>query len=244
MEEREVQFKHPVYVEVRRDGRAMAHAYTLPGCISKGKSMEEALAGIGKEIGLYYSWLKSHKVPLKETEEWELIEAKEGIAPFESGDAAELFTPDLEPPEDEEVEEYLRRMSFSRQDLLSLVTPLREEELKCTREGTSRTIEAILYHVARAEEWYISRLGPISELHQFASFQGTVFNYLAAVRRMAVKRLSALSPLERATVYRLPEFTQHPEEPWTMRKVLRRFLEHEREHTQNIVRLLNLPSPA
>ena len=236
-------FKHPVYVEVRRDGRAMAHVYTLPGCISKGKSMEEALQGIEREIGQYYSWLKSHRVTLEEIKGWELVEAKEGIAPFESGDAAELFKPDLEPPEDEELEEYLRRISFSRQDLLSLVITLPEEELKRQREGTKRTIEIILYHIAQAEEWYISRLGLIPELHQFDNFTGTVFDYLAAVRTMATKRLRSLSPLERATVYRIAEYTQHPEEPWTMRKSLRRFLEHEREHARNIAGLLNRPSP-
>jgi len=55
---------------------------------------------------------------------------------------------------------------------------------------------------------------------------------------MAYKRLLSLSPLERATVFRIPEYTDNPDEPWTLRKTLRRFLEHEREHFRNIQELL------
>ena len=54
--------------------------------------------------------------------------------------------------------------------------------------------------------------------------------FLEMERRTAVERLQALTELERTEVVQCARWTQHPEEPWTARKVLRRFLEHEREH--------------
>jgi uncharacterized damage-inducible protein DinB/predicted RNase H-like HicB family nuclease len=231
--------KHPVCAELRLDGRTMAHVMDLPGCISKGKSLEEALKNLSEEIQEYYSWLSRHGLSAGAFSlEWEMMEVQEGVAPFESGDAAALFQLDLHPPEDEELEEYIRRMEASRKDLLDLVSGLSEEELKKDRGPGKRTIEKILWHIAHAEEWYISRLGLIPELKEFDDFRGTQFEYLKAEREMAYKRLRSLTPLERVTVYRIPEYTDHPDEPWTSRKVLRRFLEHEREHTRNIKDLL------
>jgi uncharacterized damage-inducible protein DinB len=231
--------KHPVCAEIRKDGRAMAHVMDLPGCISKGQNLDQALAKLPEEIEDYRLWISRH-FPEREigSNSWELLELQEGVAPFESGDAAALFQLDLFPPEDEELEEYLRRMEASRKDLLDLVSGLSEEELKKDRGPGKRTIEKILWHIAHAEEWYISRLGIIPELKEFDDFKGTQFEYLEAERDMAYKRLRSLNPLERATVYRIPKYTNHPDEPWTSRKVLRRFLEHEREHTRNIRELL------
>ncbi len=231
--------KLPVYAEVRSDGRAMVHPYPLPGCISRGGCLEEALTGLAEQIEGYYRWLELHQWLVSDPQkEWELIEVRQEEAPFESGDAAALFPPDMIPPSDGELEKYLRLMAFSRQDLLAIVEPLPEEKRKKAYKEGKRTIEGILWHIAQAEEWYISRLGIIPELKQFDAFPGGQGEYLSAVREMANNRLRSLQSLERATVYRIPEFTDHPDEPWTLRKALRRFLEHEREHTGNIAHFL------
>ncbi|MCR4428573.1 MAG: DinB family protein [Caldiserica bacterium] len=230
---------HPVCAEIRKDGRTMAHVMDLPGCISKGDSLDQALAKLPGEIEDYRRWISSH-FPQKSTGSnfWELIEVQEGVAPFESGDAAALFQLDLYPPDDQEMEEYFLRMEASRKDLLNLISSMGEEELKKERVPGKRTIEKILWHIAHAEEWYISRLGIIPDFDDLENFQGTVFELLKAVRKLAYKRLRSLSPLERTTVFRIPEFTDNPDEPWTLRKTLRRFLEHEREHLRNIRELL------
>jgi hypothetical protein len=58
-------------------------------------------------------------------------------------------------------------------------------------------------------------------------------------RRTAVERLRLLDENERMGVFYPREWTDHPEEAWTARKMLRRFLEHEREHTAQIQEILN-----
>ena len=57
-------------------------------------------------------------------------------------------------------------------------------------------------------------------------------------RRTALNRLRGISAEERAGVFYPTTWTRHPDEAWTLRKVLRRLLEHEREHTGQVVEIL------
>jgi uncharacterized damage-inducible protein DinB len=230
-------------LETRNDGRTMVHALSLPGCFVRGADRETALAAFPKEIGAFLDWLEQKGIhPENATLEWELVEERQGVAPFESGDDAALFQLDLLPPEDRELESYLRVSQAAREDLLALTAPLSEEQMKA-RRPKMRTIEGILWHIANAEEWYVSRLGVIPELHAFDHFPGSLFEYLDAVRRMAQTRFRSLTSLERVTIYRIPEYTSHPDEPWNLRKALRRMIEHEREHTANIRIIRSEASP-
>ena len=72
--------------------------------------------------------------------------------------------------------------------------------------------------------------------------QDTALAWLEWTRRSAVRRLGTLSPHERSQVFRPSRYTDHPDELWTARKALRRFLEHEREHTAQIEAILRARS--
>ena len=52
--------------------------------------------------------------------------------------------------------------------------------------------------------------------------------------RKACKKTLKETLIKKDGIFMRPEYTQYPNEQWTARKVLRRFLEHEREHTYNI----------
>jgi hypothetical protein len=51
-------------------------------------------------------------------------------------------------------------------------------------------------------------------------------------------RLRALTEEQRAAIVYPTAWAYHPEEPWTARKALRRFVEHEREHTWQVREIL------
>jgi hypothetical protein len=59
-------------------------------------------------------------------------------------------------------------------------------------------------------------------------------------RRTAIARLQRLTSKERKAVFRPAHWTRNPEETWTVRKALRRALEHEKEHTAQIHEILDL----
>ena len=85
--------------------------------------------------------------------------------------------------------------------------------------------ERILRHVGNAEEWYVSRLvAPESLPTEWQDDEGMpLWDFLEMERRSALDCLRALSAEERAGVFYPTAWTSHPDEAWTLRKVLRRF---------------------
>lgn len=51
--------------------------------------------------------------------------------------------------------------------------------------------------------------------------------------------MAAAWPTCPTRVFYPTRWTSHPDEPWTARKALRRFLEHEWEHTGQVREILN-----
>ena len=138
------------------------------------------------------------------------------------------------------MEGYFRLMAYSRADLLGLVGNLPDEALDWKPDPESLTLRRLLRHIGNAEEWYVSRLVPPETLppeweHDEAL---PLFEFLEMERRTALDRLRRLSEPELGEVFYPARWAQHPGEPWTARKALRRFLEHEREHTDQVREIL------
>src|SRR5262249_43494194 len=94
------------------------------------------------------------------------------------------------------------------------------------------TVRGTLAHLAGAEEWYVSRLGQRSAAEQ-ANLH--VVQRLVDGRARAVEALLRLSPRQRDLVYVPTENpSDDPDEAWTLRKVLRYFLEHELAHLRSL----------
>jgi predicted RNase H-like HicB family nuclease/uncharacterized damage-inducible protein DinB len=233
---------YKVYLEVREDGRAMAHILELHGCFLKGKSREETIRGIPDSIRKYYGWLRKHGESVYPPDAFEIRIEEEilGDAAMESGDRAALFTPEKSPPDKGEVERFFKLMSYSRSDLLEVTKDLPGEILDRKPNDRTRTIRQILGHIARAEWWYLSRLGDWEELYSLnLKFPPEgIFEQLERVRSIAEKILRNFPEREWGKIFKNPKYTSHPEEEWTYSKVLRRFIEHEREHTENIMKIL------
>jgi antitoxin HicB len=65
--------KYRVLIQQDEDGIFVAKCPSLPGCISQGKTREEALTNITDAINGYLQSLKKHNEPLPRIEE-ELVE--------------------------------------------------------------------------------------------------------------------------------------------------------------------------
>ncbi len=227
--------RYAVYLETAEDGRCMAHVLTLPGCIARAPSRDEALQRLPDAIGDYRAWLRCHGEPAppgEEAIEIEIVDESAGFGPFDRGSAAALFPPDRQPVTAEEMEGHLRLMAHARADLLALVRDLPDDALDWQPDPRSLNIRSLLRHVGNAEEWYVSRLAPAETLPPEWEHDESlpIFDFLEMERRTAVARLRQLTEAERSEVFYPIGWTDHPEEPWTARKALRRFLEHEREH--------------
>jgi uncharacterized damage-inducible protein DinB len=139
------------------------------------------------------------------------------------------------------MEQYFRLMNHARADLLALVQGLSDKVLDWQEDSRTLPIRHWLRHLGNAEEWYVSRLVPPETLP--AEWDDDeklpVFEFLEMERRTALARLQKLTEAERNGVFSPTRWTDHPEEVWTARKVLRRALEHERQHTAQIRHILS-----
>jgi predicted RNase H-like HicB family nuclease len=64
MAAREVDVKFRVLIEQDEDGIFVANVPSLPGCVSEGKTRQEALANIREAIAGYIDSLRAHDEPI------------------------------------------------------------------------------------------------------------------------------------------------------------------------------------
>jgi predicted RNase H-like HicB family nuclease/uncharacterized damage-inducible protein DinB len=211
--------KYLVYIETVGDPITVkgpvAHVPALPGASARGQTIEEAKQNIRVAIEDYLSLLRDvgEQVP----------RASEDIhLEFEEVDSTTFLT-DYDALHPNEMETLFRWMAISRQELMDLVKGLPQEAFGWKPDDDTPAIRDILCHMAESDLWYTDRLRQWPEAPLFR---------LAATRGVALERLRALSDAERARV------TVHEGEEWTPRKVVRRMLEHEREHIAQLHRLL------
>ncbi|MCD6142276.1 type II toxin-antitoxin system HicB family antitoxin [Candidatus Bipolaricaulota bacterium] len=68
--------KYRIIIEQDEDGMYIAECPTLPGCISQGKTREEALVNIRDAIKGYLESLQKHDEPIPPPIEEEIVEVK------------------------------------------------------------------------------------------------------------------------------------------------------------------------
>lgn len=231
--------RYAVYLEVGKGELCMAHVLELPGCFVRAASPTQALEALPAAIGEAIAWLRQHGEAAPEINDPLLPEVAEEVSPigpFDPGDAAALFQPERQPISLEEMQPIFRLMGHARDDLLRLVEDLPESVLNWQPDDGAFSLQRLLRHIGNAEEWYISRLLPPERLPPEWEHddQLPILEFLSMERRTALELLSKLNEAERSGVFYPTHWAQHPGEAWTARKVMRRFLEHEREHTAQL----------
>jgi len=211
--------KYLVYVETVGDPITIpgpvAHVPALPGASARGKTIDEAKENVRTAIQDYLSLLRDVGEPVPK--------ASEGIhLEFEEVDTTTFLT-DYDVLHPNERETLFRWMAISRQELMDLARDLPEDAFDWKADDDTPTIGDILCHMAEADLWYTDRLKQWPKAPLFR---------LAATRGVALERLRALGEEERARVI------VHEGQEWTPRKVVRRMLEHEREHIAQLRKLV------
>ena len=234
-----------IYLDIG-EGGCMAHVLgKLLGCNRTARNRNRALSKIREEIPTYIQWLRNHGERIKPVQFDQItIVIREEVLnqdPWIAGGTNALFTPELQAATKSEIEKCIQRMIWNREDLLSLVQGLSKPLIKKRPSGEPRSIANTISHIADAELWYISRLNRDMR-KESRLLPSNPLERLAQAREITCQALLSLTPEERRKIY-TPKIWCSPrqkslKERWTAKKVLRRLLEHERQHTQYIERLL------
>jgi len=228
-------------VENNNEGRSIAWALEHPGCFAYGMSVDAALSNLKGSLDKYAGWILHHEprtwlsfavddVDFIVDGIWDVYYINDNMEKVNeaTGYSVESFFPyDWKPLEAIDIEHGLKLLAWSREDLLKTVKGLSPEKLEATYMGERWSINGILGHTGGAEWWYLDRLGLACPREQ--------------VPDEPRKRLDLVRPLLNAALPRLEGVVKAvgvDGEFWSPRKLLRRALWHERDHTEHIRKLL------
>ena len=227
-----------VGLENGAEGRSIAWVLDYPGCFAYGRDGGEALDNLPLAVRDYSDWIArhdprpwvlpiDHEFQLEET--WEVYSINEAYQLVEEGyEVNAWFLNDWRPLAESEIERGLKMLSWSRADLLELVQGLSQDELEHKHPHERWTIAGILGHVGGSEWWYLNRLGLDFPKEQVPK---EPFERMHAIRAHLVEILPGLAGSGRVVGIE-GEF-------WSPRKLLRRAVWHERDHTLHIAKLLS-----
>lgn len=219
-------------LEVGPQDQAIGWVLELPGCHVL-TSLDQAQTKVLAATREYWDWLTRHGEAIPEgILELACVEVVRSREDKRQGRTSAFFQADAEPVSPETLDRCLRLLDWSRQDLWQLLEPLPPQALAWGYPGGGDwTIKTILQHIAGAERWYLTKLWPrLPELPRSRTPQ----ERLERVRALALGLLTAAPPAQRSIVVRVPDG-----ERWSLRKVLRRMLYHERYHLRKIEQILH-----
>jgi len=219
----------------------MGHALGEVGCIWLGRTQGEVVTGAPLAIAEFHAWLARHGEPALASSSQDLPAAADVVVEVKdiqvvegfgrSGSAVGFFEPDLEPVTDDDIDLAVRRLGYARVDLLEMVGGLPGEVLDRRPPGGKRTVRENLIHIRNCHGFYLTRILGMEGTMAVLPEPWPEDDILASLDWVVVRAVAALRDLPpglRQGVIR----ADHPAEDWTARKMLRRFVEHEREHVE------------
>jgi predicted RNase H-like HicB family nuclease len=217
--------------------KTMVHVLELLGCVAVGPTTEEALAATPAAIRAFGGFIARRGEPFNasariETTVVEHITEGEWLG---NGSPYLMFAPDLEPIAEPELETLVRRFLALQEALAAWSATQSHASLDAPPSGGGRPGRAVLLHVLGATGGYLSAaLGGASGFGPIAGAaerrQMDVTDALRRVGELAAERLRTTTPEERRAI------RQRPHDQRTLRKALRRMLEHDWEHLAELSR--------
>jgi predicted RNase H-like HicB family nuclease len=215
----------------------MVHVPELLGCVVTGPTTEETLAATPEAIRAYRRFLRRHG------------EAIDPEAPFETrvaehitegdwignGSPYLMFAPDWEPVTEAELEAALARFGWLREEL-SVWAELPDAALDAAPSGGGRTARRILLHVLGPTGAYLS--GPLGGAPGFSRLHGQAERGEIPLTEALHRSVTMVDDLVRTSTpeQRSAVRGEETRNARTLRKSLRRLLEHDWEHLVELSR--------
>ncbi len=230
----------PICLEVGGDGWCMAWVAKCPGAHISRPSEGEAVSTIPLEVGSFLRWLRhfGEKIPVTRALQVEIAERHVFRAKFRFGHTQAFFKLDDRAMTRDEVRTQMRWLRHSRSTLDTLVHGLDPEALTWGTPGIKGrppgkggggwTIGLYLRHIGSVEKWY---------LQQFWRSLPVLPRSESPFERLAYARKQVEEIIGGAATRDLSRVMTTSGQKWTLRKILRRLLYHERYHMRTIMRI-------
>lgn len=225
---------YDTYLEVFPDGTVLAQVLDLPGCYATGANEAEALNNMRVAVPDYYRWLSMQDADTPTVSGEVELTVRERVEVTMQGlhEVRAFFTPDAVPLSDDDLEWDLALMSYAHMDLHRFLAGLDDDALAWTPTPEQWSARQIVDHLAQMEVWLATRLDAQPQVPVVTELPGAPLDRYDTIHERAMRRYSGTTPEQRAAE------TEHTGERWSLRKMLRRSILHERQHTEQISLLL------
>jgi hypothetical protein len=210
----------------------MAHIAELPGCFALGPDEAQTLALLPERIERHRAWREAHGLARIGDDERRVVvrQSVVGPRPWAVNGASALFSLDRRLLTDQELDQHLRVLACAREDLLRAAHAIPRGAFDEPAPGQRRTVRETLLHLAETEVWLMSRLG-----RRIDVVEPDPVRRVVDVRSRTLEHLMRYDRADRDLIF-IPTDRQSddPQEMWSLRKFLRRLIEHELEHLEEL----------
>jgi hypothetical protein len=221
------------------EGSVQAWGIDLPGLVAWGRDRDELGAHLELALSSYLAWLRLHGEDAGDDIKWEAIETIDGSTLAATGGEF-CFAAERARLSRDELERGITRMAFARDGVMAEVDGLPDAVLDWEPPASAmalldawapeaRTIRGIVEHVLQLETYYRAGLAD--------GDAAGIFERVGAPheeRERTVALLRSLDDGARSRSYFPVRPGRSTPEEWTVRKVLRRIISHERHHAAEI----------
>jgi len=216
-----------VVMEYNKDGYLL-YAENYCGAFTRGKTKEAAVSKFPNEIRQYRHWIAGEKKELEENYEVIIVQKKESNLQICDADSDVIFETEKYQLEKEEYE-YLKKLAIkSAKDFEKLYASIPNKKYSTLKVRKTfygsipRTAEEMYTHTNNVTNYYVGEIGI-----KIDNIEDIVLN-----------RIHAIECIEKLPNYLENKvFVGSYDEEWSLRKVLRRFIWHDRIHAKAMYRM-------
>lgn len=206
-----------IYVTEARDGYWLASIPAVMGCNASGKTRDDAIANVRRAFRAYLELLDTRGVSV---EHWKGLDPDRFTIAESDGP---LFPEDQRPIEEHDLRDFLHVFEAQHAALIALAGTLSADELERTPDPDMWSVREALEHMMTTQASLLSRL---------EKWPDDPFNTLGSIHRVIFQRFTAMEPADTKGVKVIRG------RPWTVRRVMRRILEHEWEHLGHVQEII------
>ena len=209
-----------IYVVEAQPGYWLATVPAIVGCNASGKTRDEAIANVRRAFRAYVELLDARGVTV---EHWKGLDP-ERFEVAENPPEGPFFPEDKRPLEEHDIRDFLHLFEVQQAALIALVDQLSVEDMERKPDADTWSVREALEHMMTTQAALLSRL---------EQWPTDPFNTLQAIHRIVFQRFTVMEPAETMAVKTIRG------RPWTVRRVMRRILEHEWEHYGHVKEIID-----
>ncbi len=221
---------YDAYLEVFPDGTVLAQVLDLPGCMARGADEATALNYLRVAVPDYFRWLSMQDADTPTMSGEVELTVRERVPVVMQGlhEARAFFAPDAVPLSEDDLGWLLALMSYAHIDLMRFAGTLAPDVLDWQQNPDMWTVRQIVDHLAQSEIWLATRLDETPQVPVVTELAGDSVPRYDKIHEQAMLRYSGASPEQRALI------RDNTGERWSLRKLMRRSIEHERSRTEQV----------